>query len=370
MTQKVDMGFKDKVESAPVNTRLLDIAGGSCVLRGFRLVKGDAPFTVTLSRGNFTTSAAITPSGARVTEDTDLTNVLSVSFNSDPSQIRIDSIYLVYTYGTENATASYAVVEGIVGSNAPAPNPNVLTHTLLGYVNVPPNSVDLLTSSFTSVPYGFAKLDVAGESNFHGPAIFEEPVTFLDTATFSDGSTGGSGGAGATGEASMMDRLANPIIATPGMTDVTLPSEYTPATKTLFVFVDWVLQPPTVYLEVDSTHFRFYDALKGGEKVWAFWIQNINLFTMVPHDHDDRYYTKQEIADRGMKVFQSTFNGTDGRVLTHNLGTLGYVVCPPTPTTLTTNVGDISVTKDLNEIRVYNSGTYRGTFDLVYFRIL
>lgn len=370
MTQKVDMGYKDKVESSPVNTRLRDIVGGACVLRGFRLQKGSAPFTVSLVRDNFVDSAAITPSGTRVTEDADLTNVLTINFNADPANVRIDSIYMVYSYGAQNATASYTVVEGVAGSGAAAPNPNLTTHTLLGYVTVPANNVDLTSGSCVSVPYGLAGLEVAGESKFHGDATFDKPVTFSSTVTFSDGTTGGGGGTGSTGNASQMDRLSSPIMAAPGQKTFTLTSSYVPNTKTLFVFVDWVPQPPTMFAEDSTTTFSFYDGLKGGEKVWAFWIQDINLYTMVPHNHDDRYYTKQEIADRGPKFFSSTFNGTVGQVLTHSLGTTDYYIASVVPTTFTTDVGNISTAKDVNTITVYNTGSYRGTFDLVYFRNL
>jgi hypothetical protein len=365
VTQTIDVRYRDKVESSPLNTRFSDITG-PCVLAGFRFVKGPSAFTVNLSRDGFLNSIAITPSGARVMESTDLISAITVTANPDAVNARKDGIYLLYIYGTNEAVATYVVVPGQQGTTTPNPNPNPLTYLLLGYINVPPNNVDLVfPECFAHIPYGFAKLDVSGPAHYHGPAVFDQPVIFNALVTFENGSTdGGSGGGGGTPTA--LVRLPYPMIATIGQTSFTLPSAYTPATNSLFVFVDWVLQSPDMYLEQNATTFVFYDALKGGEAVYAFWFKNLTVYEVAPHNHDDRYYTKTQEDAKAVRYFQDNMAGPTGRTLTHNLGTLNYVILGIVPTTRSLAVGDISVDKNINTIVVYNAGSYTGAFDLSY----
>src|SRR5206468_5526365 len=58
-----------------------------------------------------------------------------------------------------------------------------------------------------------------------------------------------------------------------------LPSTYEPNTKTLWVYKDWVVQPPSEYIQDSNTTFKFIDPLKGGEKIWARWARNVALYT-------------------------------------------------------------------------------------------
>jgi hypothetical protein len=367
VTQNIDMRFRDKVESNPVNIRFRDISG-PCVLTGFRSIKGTAAFAITLSKDGFSHSVAISPSGSRVSEDTDLVNIVSVAPNTDVSVSRVDSIYLVYVYGTHEAVASYIVVPGQAGTSVPGANPNPLTHLLLGYIHVPPNSVDLVFNEcFEPVKYGFSKLNVAGESRFYETVVFDKPVTFNGLVTFEDGTSSGGGSGGGGGPSSAIARMQNPIIAAVGQTQFNLPSKYTPGTNSLFVFVDWVLQSPDIYLELNDTTISFYEALKGGEKVWAFWFQSLTLYQVAPHNHDDLYYTKQQIDTKSIHYFQDFMAGITGRILVHDIGNAaGYVILGITPTTRSTDVGDISVDKRANDIIVYNTGSYTGAFELSY----
>lgn len=367
MTQSIDIRFRDKVESNPVNTRFRDISG-PCVLSGFRLIKGTTAFAISLSKDGFANSIAISPSGSRVSEDTDLINILTVAPNTDTSITRLDSIYLVYVYGTNESVASYIVVPGQTGTAVPGANPNPLTSLLLGYIHVPPNSVDLVfTECFDPVPYGFSALAVAGASAFHGPATFDKPVTFSSSVTFEDGTTTGGGSGGGGGTLAAVGRMPNPVEATLGQTQVVMPSKYTMGTNSMFVYVDWVLQTPNIYLELNDTTISFYEPLKGGEQIWAFWFQDLTLYQVAPHNHDDRYYTKAQEDAKAIHYFQDYMAGLTGRTLTHNIGNAAnYVILGIVPTTRSTDVGDISVDQRTNDIIVYNTGSYVGTFTLSY----
>jgi hypothetical protein len=365
VTQNIDMRFRDKVESSPINTRFRDVTG-ACVLTGFRFIKGSSAFTVTLSKDGYAYSAAIAAGGSRISEDTDLINVVTVTPNTDPTIARADSIYLVYVYGTNEAVASYIVVPGITGSSVPAANPNPLTHLLLGYIHVPPNSIDLVFAEcFDHIPYGFSKLQVAGPSYFHETAVFDKPVTFNSLVTFEDGTSTGGGSGGGGGTPAAIARLPFPFIATVGQTEVTLPSKYTLGTNSLFVYVDWVLQSPEIYFELNDTKFVFYEALKGGESIWAFWFQQLTLYEVAPHNHDDRYYTRTQMDEKAIHYYSDFMAGVTGRIVVHNFGgAANYVVISVIPTTRALDVGAVSVEKRADDIIVYNTGTYTGAFEV------
>jgi hypothetical protein len=366
VTQSIDIRFRDKVESNPVNTRFRDISG-PCVLSGFRLIKGTTAFAISLSKDGFANSIAISPSGSRVSEDADLINILTVAPNTDTSITRVDSIYLVYVYGTNESVANYIVVPGQAGTSVPGVNPNPLTSLLLGYIHVPPNSVDLVFAEcFDPIPYGFSLLEVAGPAKFHGTAVFDKPVTFSGLVTFEDGTTA-NGGTGGSAGSSAVARMANPIAATLGQTQVMLPSKYTPNTNSIFVFVDWVLQSPNIYLELNETTISFYEPLKGGEQIYAYWFQQLTLYEVAPHNHDDRYYTKAQEDAKAIHYFEDYMAGITGRTLTHNIGNAAnYVILGIVPTTRSTDVGNISVDQRANDIIVYNTGSYVGPFTLSY----
>jgi hypothetical protein len=362
MAQHIDIEFRERATSTPLNKRFRDITGPT-VLSGFRLGLGSEDFSISLLRGDFSTSVAVTPSGARVEEDADLFDIVRIEPNAlNEGNPRVDSVYMVYQFGTEDAVASYTVVPGRGGSDIPEPNPNSNTHLLLGYVNVPPLGTAPKESDLISAQIGLHTLEVANSSRFHGAATFEDEVVFESPVRFINGTEGAE-----DPNSSFVEQLTYPIIAKPKQQEFTLPTPYTPKTNTLMVYKDWVPQPPSVFDENSPTTFRFHDPLKGGEKIWARWYRNISFYTPEDHNHDELYYRKNEVNNRALHHVEDYFAGPNGRVINHYLGTTNYVVIPPVPTEKTADIGEISVEKRDNQIIVYNTGTYRGKFDLAFY---
>lgn len=362
MVQHIDTEFRERATSAPLNKRFRDITGPT-ILSGFRLGLGSADFSISLLKGDYVSSVAVTPSGARVEEDQDLPDAVLIEPNDlNEGNPRVDSIYLVYQFGTEGIPASYQVVPGIGGSTTPTQNPNPNTHLLLGHVNVPPMGAAPKATDLLPVNTGIHTLEVANSSLFHGPATFRDEVIFHSPVQFLDGTTGAD-----DPNASFVEKLSYPIIATPGQQEFTLPTPYTPKTNSLQVYKDWLPQPISQYDENSPTTFKFHDALKGGEKIWATWFRNISFYRPENHNHDELYFRKNEVNNRSLHHIEDYFGGTDGRVLNHYLGTTNYVVIPPVPTDKAADIGEISVEKRANEIIVFNTGTYRGKFDLAFY---
>lgn len=362
MAQKVNIAYRDRAKSEVLNQRFKDIIGPA-VLKGYRFALGTGNHTLSLVRNEHPSSIAFTPSGVKIEETTDLMDIVSLEPNVNTTGLpRVDSIYLVYKFGPESTGASYTVVKG---TDVAAENPNPYTHLLLGYVNVRPNSYPLQSSDLNPVPFGFAELTVAGDAKFNGSATFEEPVTFNGPVQFMDGTTGGGGGT-VTGESSTIQRLPSPIIAEPGQTTFTLPSAYSMGSNSLFVYKNGEQVSPDQFHEVDVETFRFHDPLIGGEEIWAYWFQGVSLFTQSEHEHDDLYYRKWEVENRMITSITDYFNGSIGRTVTHNLGHTNYSIISVIATDKTDNVGSISVNKLADTIIVYNSGTYRGRFEISY----
>lgn len=358
MAQNIDIRYQEKAKSQPLNERFHDITG-AYIKSGFRLQKGTTDFTISLVKGGFNSSIAVSPSGAKISETTDLIDRLAVRPNDlAGGSPRVDSVYLVYQFGTYEATADYVVLEGLTD---PVENPNPNSHLLLGYIYVYPSNQILRAGDFVSMPYGLNSLEVAGESKFHDAAEFNEKVIFRAGVEFL-GNTGGGGDSPST----LIERLKSPIQATENQTIFYLPTPYTMNTQTLFVYRNGVLQPPSEWAELDNKSFKFYDPMKAGEEVWAWWYKGISLYTPEDHDHDDLYYRKYEIANRSVRSVSDFFAGSAGRSILHYLGNTNYNVISVIATEKTANVGEISVEKKDNEIIVYNTGTYRGMFDLSY----
>jgi hypothetical protein len=122
-----------------------------------------------------------------------------------------------------------------------------------------------------------------------------------------------------------------------------------------------------VYDENSSTTFRFLDPLKGGEKIWFEWARNISLYKPEDHNHDTLYYRKNEVNNRSLHYSTDFFAGPIGRVINHYFGTLDYIVLPPVTTDKAADVGEVTVQKQEDSIVVYNTGTYRGKFDISYY---
>lgn len=362
MAQFIDIEFRERATSTSLNKRFRDITGPA-VLSGYRLALGSEDFSISLSRAPYISSVAITPSGARIEEDQDVLDAVMIEPNPlNAGTPRVDSIYLYYQFGGQGVPATYVVVPGTGGSNLPASNPNPQAYLLLGYVNVPPLGAAPQTTDLISAELGLNTLEVANNSTFHGTATFEDTVVFTKPVTFLDGTQGVL-----DPNTSFFDELPYPIVANPNDQTFTLPSTYEPNTKTLWVYKDWVVQPPSEYIQDSNTTFKFIDPLKGGEKIWARWARNVALYTPAAHNHDDLYYRKNEINARMLHPVSDFFAGMDGRVIYHYLGTTNYVVTLPTPTDKETDVGQISIEKTADTIIVYNTGTARSQFDLSYY---
>lgn len=364
MAQNIDFLFNEELRSREANRRLHDITG-SCVLKGFELEKGSTDFTVSLTRQGNVRSVAITPSGAKVEEDTDLLDVVAIDPNTNETGLpRIDNIYLVYLHGQRDARATYQVVKGENNNVAPQ-NPNVNTHLLIGWVRVYPGMVPLSGSEIYSVEKGIAKQEVAGNAYFHGPAEFDQPVIFKSNVMFQDGTEGGGNWGGAS-QNIYYDTLPTAIIAYEGQENFTLPTTYPLGKNALFVYVDGLLIEKSKVIEVSETTFHLTDPLKAGQKVNAFWYHNLATFTPLVHNHDERYYQKHEIMNRSVHTLQDYFNGQIGRTVVHNLNHTSYDVIAVTPMEKTSSLGTVSVEVGANDIKVYNDGTYRGKFVVSY----
>ena len=362
MVQNIDIKFLERAESRALNERFRDITGPT-VLAGYRLTLGSEPFSIGLVRGGHKSSIAVTPSGAKVEETADVPDAVTVEPNElNSGNPRKDSIYLVYNYGTPDAIASYTVVTGLGGTDVPADNPNPNTHLLIGYVNVPPGGAAPQVKDLVSMPHGINTLEVANAATFHGDALFKDKVVFEQPVEFLGGTTGAE-----DPNSSFIEQLPYSIIAEPGQRVFTLPSPYETHKNALMVFVDGVPQPPSVFDESSPTTFTFHDPLNGNEKVWARWYRNLALYSEEDHDHDEYYYRKNEINNRTPFPQSDYFAGMNGRVIPHYFNTLNYSVSPPIPVEKTDQVGDVSIQKNPNEVIVFNTGTYRGPFDMLIY---
>lgn len=363
MTQRVDFQFGELLRSSETNQRFGDITGPG-ILHGFKLMKGTSSFSLTLSRNGFNESVAFTPTGAKVAENTDLIDVLTLEANTASSGLpRIDNVYLVYQPGTATAQANYVVVKG-ENNNVQPQNPNIRTHLLLGSVQVFPNNEPVAANMISTVSPGFAKLEVAGTAFFHGEAEFDKPVVFRQGVTFMDGTSGGGGG-GSTAS-TYYDVLPAPIITTEGQTDFTLPSSYSVGKNALFVYLDGSLVPRSKVIETSDTTFRLTHGSKDKQSLDAYWYKSLSTFTPQSHNHDADYYKKFEVANRLPKAITDYFNGTNGRSIVHNLGHQNYDVVSIIPLGKTFSIGSISVEKGDNDFKVYNQGAVGDKFVATY----
>lgn len=352
MKQDQSIKYQDEVRSRPLNKRFLDYSKAS-VLRGFDLRKGKGNFSLSLVRGLSLESAAVSPSGVKITEYIDLNDVLQITPNPDGVE-RVDAVYLKYEYGRKENVGEYVVVEG-VDFKKPL-NPNPATHLLLGWVFVPPNKRALSENSFQSVPKGVKIPELIGDTIFTGDLKVDGNVIITGDL---DSNIKDEAGV-------IIERLPRPILAKKGQRDFETHKPYMMNKNTLFVYVNDHLLMPEEIMEVTPTTFKINKTLNEGDRVWAYWFVRIKLIRYEEHDHDDRYYTKEEV-DRRMVIYdKGKFKGMSGEVITHNLNGMDYSVVGVVPTEKTTSVGDISVAKADDHIYVYNSGSYRGSFDISY----
>lgn len=364
MAQDIDFLYRERVESKPMAERFRDITGPG-IKHGFKLRIGTGAFSLTISRDGNNDSVAYLPSGAKVSESTDLVDHIAVEPNTASAGLpRVDAIFAVYEHGSPTSKVNYLLIKGSNNNVAPQ-NPNIYTHLLLGTVRMFPGAEPIRVSDISNVAQGFAKLEVAGDSFFHGEADFDKPVVFRSRVVFLDETVGGNGGTGGA-TSTYFNVLPTPIVAAPGQTDFTLPVPYTMGKDALFPLVDGKKTFRSSFIELNDTQFRLVSPCVGGEKIDAFWYNNLASFTPAAHDHNERYYQKFEIANRSLRTLEDYFNGMNGRNATHNLGHKNYSVVAVTPIEKTTEVGTISTEIGDNDIKVYNSGTYRGKFIISY----
>lgn len=353
MTQRINIRYQDEVKSRPINERFLDISKPS-VLKGYNLKKGTGPFDITLSKGFHHLSSCVTPSGAKVSETEDLINILKVRPNKEDKP-RKDAVYIKYEYGRFDAVATYLVVEGTTDSDPINPNPS--THLLLGWIEVPPRQAPLNQNSFRNVPKGIKIPELIGDTVFEGDIHFKGNVIV-------DGELDSSFGQDIQG--TFIEKLPRVIRAEEGQTLIEVHKPYIMNSNSLFVYVNDILIMPNDILEMTPTTFRFSYPLKKGDRVWAFWFLKLQLIKTEEHDHDDRYYTKEELDKRFVIYDKGNFKGMKGEIIEHALEGLDYSVIGVIPTERATNIGDISVAKADDHIYVYNTGSYRGSFDIAY----
>ncbi len=69
--------------------------------------------------------------------------------------------------------------------------------------------------------------------------------------------------------------------------------------------------------------------------------------------------------DEDLKPQASTYNGSDGRTLTHNYGHLNYMLIINPKADSCYNLGEVWHLKAANTVVVYNSGGFKGAFDYI-----
>lgn len=367
MAQDIDFVFRERVTSKPMNERFRDITGPG-VKHGFKIRKGSNSFSLTISRDGNEDSIAYMPSGAKVTETTDLVNQLVVEPNTASAGLpRVDNIYAVYEHGSPTAKVNYIIIKGTNNNTAPQ-NPNIYTHLLLASVRLFPGSEPVLESNITNVKQGLARLEVAGDAFFHGESEFDGPVVFRGQVTFLDGTVGGDGGDGGDGGATTtyFNVLPAPIITSAGQTDFTLPVPYTMGKDAIFPYIDGKKIARSAFIEINDRTIRLTSPQAAGLKFDALWYNRLASFTPAVHNHDERYYQKSEVSNRIVRSMTDYFNGMTGRVCTHNIGHKNYDVVSVVPIEKTSEVGVISTEVSDNDIKIYNSGSYRGKFTVSY----
>lgn len=351
MVQNIDIKYQDEVRSKPINQRFLDITSPG-IIKGYDLELGTNPFMISLTRGIYNESSAITPSGVKVSETENLIDVLQIRPN-DTTEYRQDAVFLKYVFGRYENVAEYVVVEGI-GTRTPI-NPNTGTHLLLGSVRVPPNRAAITQASLIQEKKGVRIPRLAGPSNFEGDMIINGNLTVVgDLNSVIGGDI----------QATFIEKMPNIINVERNQTTFRTHKPYIMMSNSLFVYVNSRLLHPDEVVEIDPQNFGIVSPLKEGDKVWAFWFLKMQFIKTEAHDHDDLYYRKHEIDRMTVKSFKGKFNGNTGTVVPHTLGTDNYSVVGVVATTKNSNLGIVSVVKQNDSVTVFNTGEYRGDFDI------
>lgn len=173
--------YRNALLSSEFNQRFADLLGLN-ILYGFYLTKGNGEFDISLFSNEDPTNLLFTKGGARIEEPQTISNVAATTPNN-LSIVRKDTLYLKYIHGTLDVTVEYVVVPGLPDGN-PAPVKNPLTHTLLGYISVPPNGAGLSETDFEHPNRGFHLKHVANET------VFKEIIEFRKGLTLPEPESG------------------------------------------------------------------------------------------------------------------------------------------------------------------------------------
>ena len=168
--------YKNALSSAEFNQRFADVIGKS-VLQGFYFKEGTSPLSLSITAQGDESSLLITKTGARIEEFEELSDVLTLISNNTSSE-RIDTIYAKYEHGSRDATVEFVLIQGSNG--LPAALQDERTHTLLGYVHVPPGASSIRYMHFVYPPRGFHLKKVANEVEFQSTAHFHKGIRVPD----------------------------------------------------------------------------------------------------------------------------------------------------------------------------------------------
>ena len=156
--------YKGSLSSSAFNKRFADILGGS-VLSGFYFGLGTRPNAISLLMGRDASSLLVTEAGVRIEEINDVINAVEVEPNNSADSVRTDAIYAVYEHGPGNTDVTYELLAGDAEGNPPS-EPDPVTHTLLGYIQVPTGGRELAIDAFFPVEKGLKLRDISNTPMF------------------------------------------------------------------------------------------------------------------------------------------------------------------------------------------------------------
>lgn len=163
-TAKVSFPYKADLRSRDFNERFADFFGGS-IMQGYRFGLTDKNGYVSLLKGADAKNLLITHTGVSI-EDEDKKEVVYIHSNDHATKNRVDAIYAVHIPGTD--VVDYIVITGNAErEELPVDKPKE-THTLLGYIVVPPNNRMLLDEHLQPLQHGLKDLRVRGDARVYG----------------------------------------------------------------------------------------------------------------------------------------------------------------------------------------------------------
>lgn len=173
-TAKVSFPYKADLRARDFNERFADFFGGS-IMKGYRFGLTDKSGYVSLLKGTDEKNLLITHTGVSI-EDEDKKEVIYIYPNDHATNNRIDAIYAVHIHGTD--VVDYISITGNAErEELPVEKPKE-THTLLGYVVVPPNNRMLLDEHLEPKQHGLKELRVLGDTRIGGNLEVDGTINF------------------------------------------------------------------------------------------------------------------------------------------------------------------------------------------------